>query len=523
LENKFKTAIYIRLSREDGDDKQESNSITNQRAMITGYIKSNKDEFDLINIYIDENYTGTNFNRPQFKSMIKDIESGIVNCVICKDLSRFGRDYIEAGRYLERIFPEYNVRFIAINDNIDSFKQAYDMLLPVKNVFNQQYAMDISTKVQSAFKTKQASGQFIGAFTSYGYKKDPSNHNKLIIDEYAAHIVKRIFQMYLDGCGKIKIARILNEEGILCPSEYKTQNGLNYTNGQKIGSTTYWTYATIHRLLNNEMYLGNMIQNRTERKMKGKAKVLPREKWIVVKNTHPSIIDGLTWDKTQVLLNKNTRELGFNQNVSVFAGFLYCAECGRTLAKNVRGNSTYYICGSYKRYGGTICSPHSIPHDKLETRIIEFIKIAAIIYESKMNEYKLKQNLLTFQIDGIKSEIEKNKILLNKTYTLKKGIYEDYKANILSKDEYLMYKKDYEKNELLYKEKINSLEKSIVLNSQSDEASKYIKYKDIDKVTREIMAECVERINVHEDRTIEIILSCNNEIGDLISKRYADI
>jgi DNA invertase Pin-like site-specific DNA recombinase len=523
LNNKFKAAIYIRLSREDGDDKQESNSVTNQRTMLTGFVKSHIDEFDLINIYVDENYSGTNFNRPQFQSMIKDIESGLVNCVICKDLSRFGRDYIETGRYLERMFPEYNVRFVAINDNIDSFKQAYDMLLPVKNVFNQQYAIDISTKVQSAFKTKQSSGQFIGAFTSYGYKKDPNNHNKLIIDEYASQIVKKIFSMYLNGFGKIKIARILNEEGILCPSEYKAQSGLNYTNGQKIGSTTYWTYATIHRLLNNEMYLGHMVQNKTERKMKSRAKVLPKEKWIVVKNTHPSIIDETTWNKTQILLNKNTRELGFNQNVSVFAGFLYCAECGRTLAKNVRGNSTYYICGSYKRYGGTICSSHTITHEKLEKRIINFIKIAAIIYESKMNEYKLKQNLLAFQMDGIKSEIEKTKILLNKTYSLKKGIYEDYKDNVLSKDEYLMYKEDYEKNEYLYKEKINTLEKSITSTSQSVEANKYIKYKDIDKITREIMAECVEKILVHEDKTVDIILTCNNEIGELIKKYSADI
>ena len=324
--------------------------------MLQNYIKSHKDDFDLINEYIDENYTGTNFNRPEFKSMMKDIENGLINCVICKDLSRFGRDYIEAGRYLERVFPEYDVRFIAINDNIDSLKQAYDMLLPVKNVFNQQYASDISTKVQTAFKTKQTMGSFIGAFASYGYSKDLNNRNKLVIDEYASQIVKRIFQIYLDGYGKIKIAKVLNEDGILCPSEYKAQNGLNYTNGQKIGNTTYWTYPTIHRLLSNEMYIGNMVQNKTERRMKGKAKALPKDKWIVVKNTHPPIINKITWDKVQTLLNKNSRQLNLQQNVSIFAGFLRCAECGRSLAKNSRGKTTYYICGSYKRYVGTVCS-----------------------------------------------------------------------------------------------------------------------------------------------------------------------
>jgi DNA invertase Pin-like site-specific DNA recombinase len=489
--------------------------------MLQNYVKSHIEEFDLINIYVDENYTGTNFNRPQFQSMIKDIENGLINCVICKDLSRFGRDYIEAGRYLERVFPEYNVRFIAMNDNIDSLKQAYDMLLPVKNIFNQQYASDISTKVQSAFKTKQTSGLFIGAFTSYGYLKDENNHNKLIIDNYASQIVKRIFQMYLDGCGKIKIAKVLNEERIPCPSEYKAQNGLNYTNGQKIGNTTYWTYSTIHRLLCNEMYIGHMVQNKTERKMKGKAKLLPKEKWIIIKDTHQAIIDKNTWDKVQNLLGRNSRQLSFQENVSIFAGFLRCKECGRALAKNTRNNKTYYICGSYKRYGGSVCTSHTIKHEQLEKRIIKLIKIAAIIYEANMNEYKLKQTIIQNQMDSTKNEIEKSKLLLNKIYNLKKGIYEDYKDNILSKEDYLQYKEDYEKSEILYKDKIAILENSILNQPQKDEAEKYIQYKNIDKLTREILANCLVKIDVYENGELDILLSCDNEIGELIKKYSA--
>jgi DNA invertase Pin-like site-specific DNA recombinase len=344
--------------------------------MLLDYIKNRSDEFVLFDIYIDENYTGTNFYRPAFKLLLNDIEERKVNCVICKDLSRFGRDYIDTGHYLERYFPEHDVRFIAINDNIDSYKQAYDMLLPVKNIFNQQYAVDISSKVQTALKTKQNNGQFIGAFAGYGYKKDEKNHNKLVIDEYAAQIVKRIFTMYLNGFGKIKIAKILNEENILCPSEYKAQSGLNYTNGQKIGNTTYWTYPTIHRLLQNEMYCGNMVQSKTIRKkVKGKAKTLPKENWIVVKNTHPAIIDEITWCKTQNLLSKDTRQINFNQNISVFSGFLKCDTCGRALAKNKRGNTIYYICGSYKRYGSSICTPHTITHEKLEEIVKDYLNI----------------------------------------------------------------------------------------------------------------------------------------------------
>lgn len=178
--NLFNAAVYIRLSREDGD-KEESDSVGNQRKLLTEYVNK-KDEFILYDVYVDDGYTGTNFSRPDFQRMITDIEAGEVNCVVVKDLSRFGRDYIDTGRYLERVFPELGVRFISVTDGIDSIKQAYDMLLPIKNIFNEQYARDISNKIQATVKSKQKAGDFIGAFTSYGYKKSPADKNKLIID-----------------------------------------------------------------------------------------------------------------------------------------------------------------------------------------------------------------------------------------------------------------------------------------------------------------------------------------------------
>lgn len=524
---KFKTAFYLRISREDGDDK-ESNSITNQRILLKQYIASHENEFEFINEYVDENYTGLNFNRPAFQRMLEDIKNGLINCVICKDLSRFGRDYIEAGHYLEKEFPKYKIRFIAINDNIDSYKQSYDLLLPVKNILNQQYAIDIGSKVRTAIESKQSEGLFIGAFPSYGYFKDPKNHNKLIIDEYAAQIVRRIFKMYLDGYGKIKIAKILNKEGVLCPSEYKNQLGMRYYNGQKIGSTTYWTYSTVHRILTNEMYIGNMVQGKTKRIMKSNPEILPKDKWKIVENTHPPIIDRETWNKVQTLLNKRSRELNVDNNVSIFAGFLKCGDCGRSLAKNIRGNVIYYVCGSYKRYGGTICSPHTIRHDMLEKRVLNLIKIAAIIYESKMNEYRIKQELIDQQTNSIKNEIEKTKAALNKIYNLKKGIYEDYKMGILTKDEYFSFKQDYEKEEQFYNNKIKTLEEAMKNNEPDKEAKKYIKYKNITELTREIMVDCIENIQVFEnnetkEKEIAITLTCDNEIGELIKKYSAEI
>lgn len=330
--NLFNVAIYIRLSREDGD-KEESDSVGNQRKLLTEYVNKH-DDFILYDVYIDDGFTGTNFNRPDFHRMIADIEDNKVNCVVVKDLSRFGRDYIDTGRYLERIFPELNVRFISVTDNIDSMKQAYDMLLPIKNIFNEQYARDISNKIQATVKSKQKAGEFIGAFTSYGYKKSPANKNKLVIDEYASEVVKRVFTMYAQGIGKQSIAKILNAEGILCPSEYKKLNGENYKNCNRLEKTSYWTYSTIKVMLQNELYIGNMVQGKKHQRMRSKQRPVEKENWIRVENTHEPIIDRQLWDKVQKLLTKKHRDIDLETNKNIFAGFIKCGDCGRAMMKN---------------------------------------------------------------------------------------------------------------------------------------------------------------------------------------------
>ena len=202
----------------------------NQKKLIQSFLASRED-LELEGFYVDDGFTGTNFERPGFQRMLRDIRGGKIRCVVVKDLSRFGRDYIEAGRYLERLFPEWGVRFISVIDQIDSIRKAYDLLLPIKNIFNEQYARDISEKIQATMRQKQRAGEFIGAFASYGYRKSPSDKNRLLIDPYAAGIVRRIFQMFLQGKGKQTIARTLNREGILCPAEYKAVSGQNYRNG----------------------------------------------------------------------------------------------------------------------------------------------------------------------------------------------------------------------------------------------------------------------------------------------------
>lgn len=528
----FYVALYMRLSREDGD-KDESDSIANQRKMLTDYIDSH-DNYVLYSEYIDDGYSGTNFNRPDFNRMIQDIKNGEVNCVIVKDLSRFGRDYIDAGFYLERYFVDSDVRFISVTDHIDSFVSDYDMLMPLKNMFNAQYAKDISTKVQSSFKVKQRSGEFIGAFPSYGYKKDSHDRHKLIIDEYAASVVRRVFDLFVSGSGKIRIAKILNEEEILCPSAYKRANGENYTNCNRLDKTTYWTYSSIHKMLCNEMYIGNMVQGKTKRRMKAKAKPVDESEWIIVKDTHKPIIDRDTWDKVQNLLNRDTKQLDLDQNLSIFAGFLRCGDCDRALAKKltkrkgidgIKETITTYKCASYTRYGKQYCSPHKIEHTVLEHIILQDLKTIIQSIEDLQDLVKEQQTQVPLHSDVLKLEEGKLNTELEKTKKLKKSLYEDFKEGLLSKEDYLSYKLDYDEKESLLHKKIDSL--SAQANTTPKEeifdspwVRKLLNLKTISDLDRNIVADMIDVIYIYEDNRIKIIYNFSDELEHLFTLTY---
>lgn len=527
--NLFNVAIYIRLSREDGD-KEESDSVGNQRKLLTEYV-SRHDDFILYDIYIDDGFTGTNFNRPAFQKMIADIEDKKVNCVVVKDLSRFGRDYIDTGRYLERIFPELGVRFISVSDNIDSIKQAYDMLLPIKNIFNEQYARDISNKIQATVKSKQKAGEFIGAFTSYGYKKSPVNKNKLVIDEYASEVVKRIFAMYAQGIGKQSIAKQLNAEGILCPSEYKKLNGENYKNCNRLKTTSYWTYSTINTMLHNEMYIGNMIQGKKHQRMRGKQHKVDKENWVRVENTHEPIIDRDTWDKVQKLLSKKHRDIDLETNKNIFAGFIKCGDCGRSMMKNfwrrADGSKSYsFYCGTYKRSGKEYCTPHTLPFQVLNDIVLGDLK-AIIRNVENLQELIKKQSCTELKIrNSTNTELIKVKAELERVKKLKKSIYEDYKDELISKEEYLSYREDYQQKEALYSKQIETLEakkKETVTEDvfETPWLKRLLELKDIEELDRDIVVEMIDEITVYENRKIKIRYNFGDELEHLFSNVYS--
>ncbi len=498
---RFRAALYIRLSREDGD-REESDSVANQRKLLTEYAFRRE---DLIpeEIYIDDGYTGTDFNRPAFRRMEKDIEQGRIDCVIVKDLSRFGRDYIETGRYLERYFPEKGVRFIAVSDGIDSREQAYDLLLPIKNIFNEQYARDISQKIQATIRTKQKAGEFIGAFPSYGYKKSPEDKNRLIIDPGSASVVKRIFSLYLEGKRKQEIADLLNQEGILCPSAYKAAQGMRYANPRSSGQSR-WSVSAVDCILHKEMYAGNMVQGTRHQKMRGKQERIRQDQWIVVEHTHEPVIDKQTWLKVQRLLKKRTRISGPGRQVNAFAGFLICGDCGGPMVRNTwkrRDGSLacVFYCGNYRRYGRKFCSAHSLPEEVLQQALEEELQS---LIRAEGDARLLEQELLRSED---KTEMEKARLELGKELRrlqfLQKAAYEDYRSGLLSREEFLSYREDFRKKEESCRLQLQRLEEQ---ETASEKTEVLLEQLQAMKPDREMVAEMIQSVTVYEDRRLRI-------------------
>lgn len=517
-----KLALYIRLSREDGD-KAESLSVANQKLLLLEKA-GRMNGFSSYDFYIDDGWTGTNFDRPAFQRMISDIENGTVSCVMVKDLSRLGRDSPKTATYIHEYFPGKKIRFIAVDDNIDKsyydFNTSEDMMIDVKNMFNGFYPRDISNKVRSTFRMKQRSGQFIGAFACYGYRKSPDDHNTLLIDEPAAAIVRKIFSMYLSGLGQNTIAKKLNEKEILCPSAYKRSCGLNYQNAKRLDSTSYWTYSSVRNILRNRIYTGTMIQNKSFRQIcKSKAIPLPEEQWIIVPETHEAIIDKNTFEKVQYLLSQNTRQTSLKHNIHIFAGLIKCGDCNRAMTKIRRNGETIFRCGSYHRYGTNRCSAHHIKESVIEEIILDDFNtilksvnnLKELIQDEEEKQSKQKTKGL-HEIELLQQEIQK---LTHK----KERAYDDYSEDLLSKVEYIRYKERYE-------EQISALEEQIaaILTPDTDAAKstqrewlkRLLDIGHLEKLDRSLVVELVEHIYIYKNNTIKIIYNFSNELENFL-------
>ena len=506
--NKYKVGLYIRLSRED-DTKEESESIINQRNYLLEYVKNNN--FNLVQEYVDDGYTGTNFERPAFKKMIKDIELEKINCVITKDMSRLGRDYIGIGNYLEKYFPEHNIRYIAINDNIDLKDGKIDNMAPIRAVFNDYYAKDISDKVKSTINNKKRNGQFLGGVPPYGYKfASDDNHYQLVIDEESSIIVRRMFNMFVRGKSLKFIADTLTSEKIPIPSVYKSLN-----RARKSSAYGVWQTRTIDEILKNPTYIGNLTQGRRKKvnyKIKKVVRV-PKENWIICENTHEAIIDKDTFEQVQNIYEKN-KSLRRGKNHLLLSGFIYCKECGHRIGISQNSNKKFYCsCNYYKKYSKLgLCTPHSFPYNLLEERILKEIRkeCRCSVKNNKLKETLInndKKNRAKDNLEELiklkKQDIEKTKEALEDLYIekLKKYIDRERYESIYNKlgkeidllnDELKVLEKDYFFIEDLEKEKKINYQK--IIND----------YVLLVKPTRELLANLIDKILVDDNKNIEI-------------------
>jgi DNA invertase Pin-like site-specific DNA recombinase len=399
----YKAAMYLRISKEDGKDAG-SESIDNQKHLIKEFIKE-KQEIELMIELIDDGYSGLNFNRPAFRIMLDLVKTGKINCIIVKDLSRFGRNFIEVGEYIERIFPILNLRFIAVNDNYDSERMislSESMLYSFKNLMNEAYSKDISLKTRSHLMIKRKNGDFIGAFSSYGYKKSPVNKNKLVVDTYAAEVIREIFHMKLSGMSQGRIAMRLNALGILSPIEYKKILGYEYSSGFSKCNKVLWSVGAVTRVLKNEIYIGNLVQGKeTKYNIKDKKKDKKRESdWIRVKHNHEPIIDEEDFWNVQRLLETDTRVSPGKNELYLLSGLIRCGDCGQNLIrKNITSQNkkyTYYICSTYKR--NKSCNSHRIQEEKvieaISNHLYQFLDIHKFICKEDVNKKIIYTNLI---------------------------------------------------------------------------------------------------------------------------------
>lgn len=529
----YHTAIYLRLSRDDedidGSAKRESDSISSQRELARSFVREQPD-MELFDIYIDDGYSGANFDRPDFKRMMADIESGNVNCVVVKDLSRFGRDYIEAGRFIQKTFPAFSVRFIAITDHYDSLtadQSTTSLVIPVKNFVNDSYCQDISEKVKSHQKIKREKGKFIGAFAVYGYQKDHEDKNKLVIDEYAAKIVKNIFTWKLDGMSNLAIAKRLNENGIFSPLEYKKSRGEHYATGFHAGIVSKWSAVAVKRILTNELYTGTMVQGKREKVNYKVDKILekPESEWFKVEGTHEAIVSKEDYRNVQRLLKVDTRAGKGKEKAHMFSGLLFCGDCKEPMVRRINRykgtEKIYYICSTRNRSEG--CSRHSISEADLKKVVFRIIQsqVELLIDVNRQMQYIQTKEMNFEDVVGFDKEITRLRNEQEKYLELRAGLYEDLKMGVITQADFknfsAIYEKQYMETELALEKQEEMLNRLFYKGIQS--GVKLERLKETMRVTaldRETLLSFVDRIDVYEEKKVAVQFCCQEEMEKML-------
>lgn len=518
-DNIYNVAVYARLSVEEKKQKNNTMSIEYQKEIIYDYLK-NKNDMVIYSVYCDDGATGTNFERPEFQRMMYDIYNGHVNCIIVKDLSRFGREYIEMGEYLEKIFPLIGVRFIAINDNHDNMVEPFNITVPIKNIINSFYVRDLSKKSAAALRIKQINGEYIGTYAVYGYIKSPEDKHKLIIDEEAAEVVRMIFNYKIEGYSNQQICRMLFEQNIMPPVRYKYEKGIS--NKGKYTDNIYWSDSTISGILRNEMYLGKMVQGKTRTRFVGYKQFtsLPRDEWHIVENTHEPIVTEEIFNRVQNILAEYKSVKGdqfkkkYKDSPNIFKNKIWCGECGGVYKRHRHLNSKRrmeysYVCKVHTRFP-TECDCDTIKGSELNNLILSAVKVQVL---NMANLKKAFENIVSNK-DTIQKRYAINMKIssaLSQIADLKEQrirLSMDLTKNLINEDEYVVLRDKYNDELECQLFKLKDVEKEqerfnklLSIKSWIDELKRYGSAK---KLTQEIVDAFIKKVTIYKDKRIEI-------------------
>lgn len=520
----WNATLYLRLSRDDGD-KEESNSITGQRELLRDYI-SQRPELREYAVRVDDGFSGSTFERPSFQKMIEDVKAGRTDCIIVKDLSRFGRNYLDAGEYIEKIFPFLGVRFIAVNDNYDSLgdkKASDDLIIPFKNLINEAYCRDISVKIRSQLEIKRKSGQFLGSFAAFGYLKDEQNKNKLVVDQYAADIVRDIFKWKLEGISPQDIADALNKLGVLSPMEYKRSLGMKFTTSFKTNATAVWSAGTVIRILKNPIYTGVLVQGKeTTPSYKVHKRITKDEsEWTVIEDSHEPIVSKIDFNSVQKVLKLDTRRSPDGETVQLFSGMIFCGDCGASMVRKTvpAGGKkyVYYVCSAHKQ--DKSCSPHRMRDTALEEIVLDSLKkhIQEVVDMSDLLDISDTAPLRTAQAQKVQHQLDKKYEEYEKLQKLLMSLYENLADGIIDRDEYTRLKQSFTVRADETEKQMDALRDNLtdIQNHGTENAwmEEFIKRQGLTSLDRAVVVALIDKILVHSDDVVEIIYRWQDEFA----------
>lgn len=520
----WNATLYLRLSRDDGD-KEESNSITGQRELLRDYI-SQRPEFREYAVRVDDGFSGSTFDRPSFQKMIEDVKAGRTDCIIVKDLSRFGRNYLDAGEYIEKIFPFLGVRFIAVNDNYDSLgdkKASDDLIIPFKNLINEAYCRDISVKIRSQLEIKRKNGQFLGSFAAFGYLKDEQDKNKLVVDQYAADIVRDIFKWKLEGVSPQDIADALNKLGVLSPMEYKRSLGMKFTTSFKTNAKAVWSAGTVIRILKNPIYTGVLVQGKeTTPSYKVHKRITKDEsEWTVIEDSHEAIISKIDFDSVQKVLKCDTRRSPGGKAVGLFSGMLFCGDCGASMVRKTvpagEKKYVYYVCSAHKQ--DKSCSPHRMRDVALEEIVLDSVKqhIREVIDMSELLTITDTAPLRTAQAQKVQRQLDKKHEEYEKLQKLLMSLYENLTEGIIDREEYTRLKASFTARADEAEKQMDALRENLkeIQNHGTENAwmNEFTKRQGLTSLDRAVVVALIDKILIHSNDTVEIIYRWQDEFA----------